>query len=85
MRRRPILRFAAAGRDSCGRAAGPIPGPIAADWPPGSARSRAWPLPGPASLARAILERVRRAVRQARYRPERHYMRGGRGAGAAAR
>lgn len=67
MRRRPILRFAAAG------------------WPPGSARSRAWPLPGPASLAQAILKRVRRAIRRARYRPERHYMRGGRGAGAAAR
>jgi hypothetical protein len=80
MRRRPLLRFAAAGRDSCAEAAGPITGPLAAGWPPGSAPSHAWP-----SLARTILERLRRAVRQARYRPERHYLRGARGSRAAPR
>lgn len=79
-----LLRLAATGRESCLEAAGPAGSPAsAAEQLPGNGRTHAKPAAGPADIAQ-VVERLRRAASKARYRPEKHYMRGRIGPGVAA-
>lgn len=81
--RRPVLRlaFAAAGRERFAEA--PETAVAAAGRPSRASGKPRPPLAVPATIraatmiARTVLERLRRAARKARYRPEKRYMRGG--------
>ncbi len=71
-----LLRLAATGHESRAGAAGPAHSPAGdAEQLPGYDRMRAKPVAGLADIAQ-VVERLRRAASKARYRPEKHYMRG---------